>query len=194
MGSSAGWPTCWPWPTRSDLPGVCFNAPMLRPGRLLLAIPLFLLFAAPAQAAFTGVSAKPNPVTYPSLTTIKGKATPGQPVQLEEKPAGASGFSPTEPPVVADSDGSFTFKDLGPGFNTTYRLSTAVDKAITLRVIVNERLTSKVTPLGLGRMRLKVTSQHPKNLKWGGRHAYVFLSQGSSRFKLVARVKTSQKG
>src|SRR3954470_22616494 len=63
---------------------VCFNAPMFRPGGLL-ALVLLLLFAPSADAAITGLSAKPNPVRYGSLTTISGKATRGQPVELEAK-------------------------------------------------------------------------------------------------------------
>src|SRR3954451_25394947 len=164
---------------------------MLRPGGFL-AVAAFLLFAAPsAEAAITDLSAKPNPVKFGSLTTISGKATPGQPVELAAKPAGKSSFSPadTQP---SDTDGSFTFADLGPDRNTTYRVSTPVDDAKTVRVVVNEKLTAKLTPLGLGRMRLKVVSQHPSDLKWGKRRVYVFVAQGSARYRLVARERTSQ--
>src|SRR3954454_24843956 len=166
---------------------------MLRPGGFL-AVAAFLLFAAPsADAAITDLSAKPNPVKFGSLTTITGKATPGQPVDLEAKPAGSSSFShvDTQP---SDTDGSFTFADLGPDRNTTYRVSTPVDDPETLRVIVNEKLTAKITPLGLGQIRLKLVSQHPRDLKWGKRRVYVFVAQGSSRYRLVARDRTSQTG
>src|SRR3954465_1974856 len=163
---------------------------MLRP---VLAIAAFLLFAPSADAAITDLSAKPNPVKFGSLTTITGKATAGQPVDLAAKPAGKSSFSPvdTQP---SDTDGSFTFADLGPDRNTTYRVSTPVDDAKAVRVVVNEKLTAKLTPLGLGRMRLKVVSQHPSDLKWGKRRVYVFVAQGSSRYRLVARERTTQSG
>src|SRR3954470_22592721 len=128
---------------------------MRRVLRAVLATAAFLLLAPSADAAITELSAKPNPVTFGSLTTITGKATPGQPVQLEQKPFGASSYSvvDTQP---ADSDGSFTFADLGPDRSTTYRVSTPVDDSKTVRVIVNEKLTTRLTPLGLGRMRLKL--------------------------------------
>jgi hypothetical protein len=158
---------------------------MLRPGRLLAVI-AFLFFAPSAQAAITA-TAKPNPVTYPSLTTISGKATPGQTVTLDD--------GKTAPRTTgADTGGSFEFTDVGADRNTTYRLSTPADGETKVRVIVNERLTAKLTPLGLGQMGLKLTSRHPSDLKWGGRRVYVFVAQGSQRFRLVARARTSQKG
>src|SRR3954468_8375284 len=121
---------------------------MRRVLRPVLAVAALLLFAPPADAAITELSAKPNPVTFGSLTTITGKATPGQPVELAAKPAGSSSFShvDTQP---AETDGSFTFADLGPDRNTTYRVSTPVDSAKTVRVVVNEKLTSTLAPLGL---------------------------------------------
>src|SRR4051794_40312755 len=164
--------------------------PMLRP---VLAVVAFLLFAPSADAAITELSAKPNPVRFGSLTTITGKATAGQPVTLEQKPFGASSYSVVDM-KPADTDGSFTFADLGPDRNTTFRVSTPADPSRTVRVIVNEKLTAKLTPLALGRMRLKLASQHPSDLKWGKRRVYVFVAQGSSRYRLVARDRTTQSG
>src|SRR3954470_3346416 len=164
---------------------------MFRPGGLL-ALALFLFFAPSADAAITA-SAKPNPVKFGSLTSIEGMASPTQPVTLEQKPFGASSFTSSDT-TMSNTDGSFSFADRGPDRNTTYRLRTPADKAITLRVIVNEKLTAKLTPLGLGRMRLKVVSQHPSDLKWGKRRVYVFVAQGSARYRLVARERTSQSG
>src|SRR3954451_12121103 len=157
---------------------------MRRMLRAVLAVVAFLLLAPSADAAITELSAKPNPVKFGSLTTITGKATAGQPVQLEAKPTGASSYSvvDTQP---SDTDGSFSFADLGPDRNTTYRVSTPVDDSKTLRVIVNEKLTvPKPASLGLGRMRLKVASRHPSDLKWDKRRVYVFVAQGSERFRL----------
>jgi hypothetical protein len=159
---------------------------MLRPGTLL-AVAAFLFFAPSAQAAITA-SAKPNPVTYGSLTTISGKATPGATVTL-------AGGKTAPQTTVADTDGSFEFADLAPDRNTTYRLSTPADSETKVRVIVNEKITApKPTPLGLGKMRLKLASRHPSDLKWGGRRVYVFVAQGSQRYKLVARDRTTQSG
>jgi hypothetical protein len=168
---------------------------MRRMLRAVLAVLVFLLLAGRADAAITELSAKPNPVTYGSLTTITGKATAGQQVQLEAKPFGASSYSVVDTQPADPGDGSFSFAGLAPDRNTTYRVSTPVDDSKTLRVIVNEKLSApKPKPLGLGRMRLKVVSQHPSDLKWGGRRVYVFVAQGSSRYRLVARDRTSQKG
>jgi hypothetical protein len=61
-------------------------------------------------------------------------------------------------------------------------------------VTVNEILTSKLRALKLGRMRLNLTSRHPKDLKWGGRRVYVFVAQGSQRYRLVAKTRTKQSG
>jgi hypothetical protein len=163
---------------------------MLRP---VLAVVVLLLFAGPADAAITELSAKPNPVRFGSLTSITGKATPGQPVQLEAKPDGSS-FSVVDTQPADPGDGSFSFAGLAPDRNTTYRVSSPVDERKTVRVIVNEKLTVRLTPLGLGRMRLKLVSQHPSDLKWGKRRVYVFVAQGSSRYRLVARDRTSQSG
>ena len=163
---------------------------VLRPA---VAVAAFLLFAPSAQAAITELSAKPNPVTFGSLTTISGKASPGQPVQLEQKPFGASKYSVADT-TTSDTDGSFTFADRGPDRNTTYRLSTPVDPSETVRVIVNEKLTPRLTPLGLGQMRLKLASRHPSDLNWNKRRVYVFVAQGSSRYRLVARTRTTQNG
>ena len=164
---------------------------MLRPGRLL-AIPLFFVFATPAQAALTA-RAHPAEIKYNKTTAIRGNATPGVPVELQEKPSGQGSFTHVNTLPADPSNGSYEFADLRPGFNTTYRVISGTEHVDRV-VIVDEILSSKLTPLGLGRMRLKVTSQHPNDLKWGGRRAYVFVSQGSSRFKLVAKTKTSQSG
>ena len=161
-------------------------------GLAVVVLTLFVPVAA-AQATITA-KAKPAEIKYGKFTEISGTATPGQPVELEEKPSGASSYIHTASAVADPGDGSFSFKDLGPGFNTSYRLSSPVDKPVTLRVIVDEVITSKLTPLGLGRMRLKLTSRHPNDLKWGHRRAYVFVAQGSSRFKLVAKPRTTQSG
>src|SRR2546423_4668399 len=98
---------------------------MLRP---VLAIAAFMLFAPSAEAAITELSAKPNPVKFESLTTITGKATPDQPVQLEQKPFGAAKYSVVDM-TTSDTDGSFTFADRGPDRNTTFRVSTTVDRS-----------------------------------------------------------------
>jgi hypothetical protein len=115
-------------------------------------------------------------------------------VELEERAAADSSFTHTASAPADPGDGSFTFKDLGPGFNTIYRLSTPADGEKRLQVIVNEKLTSKLTPLGRGNMRLKLTSRHPADLKWGKRRVFVFVAQGSERFQLVAKTRTSQTG
>jgi hypothetical protein len=164
---------------------------MLRPGRLL-AIPLFFVFAAPAQAAFTA-GAHPAEIPYNGSTTISGTADKGATVQLQEKPAGQKSFTDVAPMTADKGDGSYAFSDLRPGFNTKYRVISGGETRDRV-VVVDEILIQKLTPLGLGRMRLRLTSQHPSDLKWGKRRAYVFVAQGSSRFKLVATAKTSQKG
>src|SRR5689334_24438620 len=97
---------------------------MLRPGRLFV-LAAFLFFAPSAQAAITA-SASPKEIKYNQSTTLSGKATPGQTVTLDEKPAGASSF---RDPITttADTSGDYQFADLKPGFNTTYRVRTPVD-------------------------------------------------------------------
>ena len=167
---------------------------MLRPGRLL-AIAVFLLFAAPVAAAQAALSATASPkeIKYGQSTTIGGTATPGTPVELTEKPSGANAYTHVDTQTADIGDGSYEFKDLKPGFNTSYRV-TSGSEHVTRAVIVDEILSSKLTPLGLGRMRLKLTSRHPSDLKWGKRRAYVFVAQGSSRFKLVGKARTSQSG
>jgi hypothetical protein len=165
---------------------------MLRPGRLFV-LAAFLFFAPSAQAAIT-VSASPKEIKYNQSTTVSGNATPGQTVTLDEKPAGASSF---RDPITATADptsGDYQFADLKPGFNTTYRVRTPVDTPETVKVIVDELIKAKLTPLGLGQMRLSLSSQHPSDLPWGKHRAYVFVSQASSRFKRVATALTSQKG
>jgi hypothetical protein len=165
---------------------------MLRPGGLL-AVAMLLLFAAPADAAITA-TAKPSQIKYNQSTTVSGKATPGQTVTLDEKPAGSSSF---RDPITTTADpvsGDYEFADLKPGFNTTYRVTTQADGSDTVKVVVNEIMTSRLTSIGLGNMRLKLTSRHPSDLEWGKRRVYVFVAQGSQRFKLVARARTSQKG
>src|SRR5690349_693209 len=109
---------------------------MPRPGGLLAVVAL-LLFAAPAAAAITELSATPNPVRFGSFTTISGKATPGQTVELESKPFGSSSFSHFDSKQSDPGDGSFSFANLSPDRNTTYRVSTPVDDPKTLRVVVN---------------------------------------------------------
>jgi hypothetical protein len=50
-----------------------------------------------------------------------------------------------------------------------------------------------VRHLPLGRVRITIASTHPADLRWGGRRAYWFLSERSSRrFRLVRRTRTSQ--
>src|SRR4051812_1228945 len=161
---------------------------MLRPGRLLVVV-AFLFFAPSAQAAITAM-AKPAEIKYGQSTTVSGKAAPGATVQLRSTSGPAYSDERTADPVSGD----YEFADLKPGSNTTYRLSTTPDDAQSVKVVVDEVMTSKITPLGLGQMRLKLTSRHPSNLKWGKRRVYVFVAQGSQRFKLVARARTSQKG
>ncbi|MEA2430383.1 MAG: hypothetical protein QOI19_856 [Thermoleophilaceae bacterium] len=168
---------------------------MLRPGRLL-AIAAFLLFAAPvsaAQAALTA-SAKPAEIKYGQSTAISGKATNGMPVQLDEKASGASTYTPVNMMTADAGDGSYSFSDLRPGFNTSYRVTSGPEQ-VTRLVIVDEVLTiPKPKPLGGGRMRITLASRHPSDLKWGKRRAYVFVAQGSSRYTLVAKPRTSQSG
>src|SRR5205823_557424 len=159
-----------------------------------LVVVVLAVFASPAaaQAALTA-SASPKEIKYQQSTTISGKATPGMLVRLEEKPSGQSSFSDVNTIPADPTDGSYEFADLKPGFNTTYRVSSGTDKPVTLRVIVDEIVSSKLTPLGLGRMRLRLSSQHPSDLKWAGRRVYVFVAQGS-RFHLVVERHTTQKG
>jgi hypothetical protein len=168
--------------------------PMFRPGALL-AIFAFL-FLAPTAHALTA-DATPKEVKYGQSTTISGKATPGSEVALLAKKYGDDKWLDLGSKQADPDDGSYEFADQKPEVNTTYRVGEVggTAKTIDRKVVVDEILSKpKLTPLGLGDMRLALTSRHPSWLKWGGRRVYVFVAQGSQRFKLVARARTSQKG
>ena len=68
-------------------------------------------------------------------------------------------------------------------------------KSDTLRIVVDEVLRAHVSYLSLGRVRLSVSSRHPRDLRWGRRRANWFVAEGRSRrFKLAARTRTTQRG
>jgi beta-lactamase family protein len=180
--------------------GCWFNARMLKRGRLL-AVAVVLLFAGPAGAANAATitaKASKSEIQYRGSLKISGSVKEGnaavlaRPVELQAKSAGSSKFS-----HVADGDtgttGTYSFPGLTPDRNTAYRVVSEPDPPATVRVTVNEIIHWNLKALPLGRMRLTVMSQHPKDLQWGGQRAYVFVAQGR-RFELVAKPRTSKSG
>jgi hypothetical protein len=173
---------------------------MLKPGRLL-AVAVLLLFAAPAgvaQAATISAKASKAEIKFGQSVTVSGSVKEGtapvlaRPVELQAKPAGSSKFSRVDD-TTTDTNGSYSFPGLTPDRNTFYRVMSPPDKSPTVRVIVDEIISSKLKDLPLGRMRLTASSKHPADLKWGGKRAYVFVAQGA-RYKLVARPRTTGTG
>jgi hypothetical protein len=172
----------------------------------LIAITVLLLAAAPAavaQAVTITAKAKPARIKFRGSTTISGKLTEAgapllaQPVELQKRPYpyGKSKWTTAASGTTAPTDGSYSFPGIKPDRNTRYRVLASGVTSPRLAVIVDEIVVWKVRALGLGRMRLSISSRHPADLKWGGRRAYVFVRQGASRrFELLARPRTSQSG
>jgi hypothetical protein len=165
-----------------------------------LALSFLLLLAAPAaaaQAATVTAAAKPSEIKFGGSTTISGQVLEAgqpalaRPVEVQAKPYGSKTFT-----KVGQSDtgttGTYSVV-VKPDRNTKYRVFSGTDKSDPLPVIVDEIVVWKVKALGLGRMRLTISSRHPADLKWGGRRARLFVSQ-ATRFDLLAKPRTTQSG
>ena len=134
-------------------------------------------------------------VTVKGTARLSGTRAPGQPVTLESKPYGASSYSVIGT-TTTKSDGTYRFKEHPPR-NTLYRASYAAaslaGKSAVIKVTVDELVDSHVHHVTPGRMRVEVTSQHDKALKWRGNRVYWFLAEGTSRdFRLIRRTRTTQ--
>jgi hypothetical protein len=166
----------------------------------LIVSTLVLLAAAPvanAQAApaLTAAPAR-GEITYTKSTSISGTLAesgtpvPAQAVTLEASPSPYKGFKQIASSVTG-VDGSYSFA-VTPDRNTRYRVSASGTSART-KVLVDEVLRSRPKALTLGRVRLRVTSRHPKDLPWGGRKAFWYVAQGrNARFHRLARTRTHQ--
>ncbi|MEA2421990.1 MAG: Beta-lactamase enzyme family, partial [Thermoleophilaceae bacterium] len=168
----------------------------------LAIVTLLLLATAPAAAlaqapAALTAAARRGEIAFGKSTTIDGSLTsagqplPGQQVTLEANPYPFAGWTQVGATLTAP-DGNYSF-GVAPNRNTRYRVRSSGQTART-KVVVDELLTAKVKALPLGRMRVTVTSTHPRDLAWGGRRAYWFVAEGSRRrFARAARTRTHQR-
>jgi hypothetical protein len=164
----------------------------------LVVLTAVLVAAVPATAqAAPALSAKaaPGEITYSGSSTISGTLSdnglpvPAQPVNLEASPYPFKGFHQVASGMTGP-DGSYSFA-VSPDRNTRYRV-TASQTAARTKVQVDERLDARERALPLGRVRVSVSSRHPKDLRWGGRRAYWYVAQGGRRFRRVVRSRTHQ--
>jgi hypothetical protein len=159
-----------------------------------------LVAAVPATAqAAPALSAKPahGEITYSGSTTISGALSesgvplPAQPVSLEASPYPFRSFHEVASGMTGP-DGSYSFA-VSPDRNTRYRVTASQASART-KVLVDERVRALAKALPLGRVRVTVSSQHPNDLRWGGRRAFWYVAQGRGRrFHRVARTRTHQR-
>ena len=163
-----------------------------------------VLLLAPTAHAQIGATltarAARSEITFGGSTSVSGRLSvgsiplAGRTVQLQASPypftsLRAAGTAVTGP------DGSYSIA-AAPDRNTFYRVVSSAPVAAQsapLPVTVDERLQARVRALSLGRVRIAVSTRHPRDLAWGGRRAYWFAAEGSSaRFKLVRRTRTAQ--
>ena len=134
-------------------------------------------------------------VTVSGTATLNGAPAPNQPVALQAKPYGATGYS-TIATATTNASGRYRFKEKPPRstlYRTTYAAAALVATSPTIKVTVDELVDSHIRHLPLGRVRVEVSSKHDKTLEWGGKRVYWFLAEGTSPdFKLIRRTRTKQ--
>ena len=139
-------------------------------------------------------------ITFGQSTTVSGGLTAGplplagRTVTLEASPfpfktVNVAGTAVTGP------DGSYSIR-AAPDRNTFYRVVSAppfAAQSAALPTIVDERVAARVRYLSLGRVRIALSTAHPRDLAWGRRRARWFLAEGSSaRFRPVRVTRTTQ--
>ncbi|MEA2469413.1 MAG: hypothetical protein QOE38_411 [Thermoleophilaceae bacterium] len=168
--------------------------------RRLVVLTLVLLAGAPAANALAApnltAAAARGEIHYSKSTSISGTLTdsgaplPAQPVTIEASPYPYKRFKQIASGLTGP-DGSYSFV-VGPDRNTRYRVAASGVTART-KVLVDELVRAREKALPLGRVRLTVTSTHPKNLRWGARQAFWFVAQGRHRLRRVTRTRTHQR-
>ena len=95
--------------------------------------------------------------------------------------------------VAANPDGSFSFRVV-PDRNTRYRVILAgTQAAALLQVSVADPPQFSVDPLPLGRARVTVELQHPRDLRWGGARVHWSFASGShGRFVAAPTTRTRE--
>jgi hypothetical protein len=168
-------------------------------GSRLAVLTFLLLAAAPAATAaaspaLSATAAHPE-LPYGQATAIVGslrdggQPDPAQPVELQADPYPFGQFVHAAFAMTGEN-GSYAFT-VAPDRNTRYRVVSTGTRA-SLRVVVDEIVRGRSTPLPLGRVRVAVRSRHPADLRWGSRPAFWFVRQGRDRFRRVARTRTHQ--
>jgi hypothetical protein len=168
-------------------------------GALVLVAPGASAAASPSITA----SADRSAITFGDSITISGQASDGTapysgPVELQAKPFGEAVWT-AEGTTTPSATGSYSFPGVKPDRNARYRVvyppspTLAIATSPDVPVTVDEKLTSDLTYLPLGEVRVKISSQHPKDIAWGGRDVYWFVAEGTSdRFRLVDKTQTKQ--
>src|SRR4051794_5752009 len=197
---SAGWRSCWRWSSRCRRSRSPSRAGERKrrslPRRLAVGLAVVVLAAAPAAAADAApvltATAAHRELPYGQKTAIVGslrdadKPQPGQPVELQSDPYPFGAFE-HEAFGMTGENGSYSFT-VAPDRNTRYRVA-ATGAPADLRVLVDEVVRVRATPLPLGRVRVSVRSRHPGDLRWGARRAYWFVAQGRDRLRRVGRIR-----
>jgi hypothetical protein len=95
--------------------------------------------------------------------------------------------------VAANSDGSFSFRVV-PDRNTRYRVILAGTQAAALvQVSVADPLQVKVDPLPLGRAKVTIALEQPRDLRWGGARVHWSFALGShGRFVAAPTTRTRE--
>jgi hypothetical protein len=154
---------------------------------------------AQSSASISAAALRPE-ITFGASSAVSGRLTaggagaPGQTVALEANPYPFSGWHAIAS-TTTGADGSYGFT-VTPDRDTLYRTvasGPAAAQSSTVEVVVDEQLREQVRYLPLGRVQVTVTSAHARDLRWGRRPVYWFLSQGDhGQFRLVARTRSVQ--
>ena len=166
------------------------------------AVPLATTPSAAARGATLTGRAGRGQIRFGGSTRIAGtlsgdpSGNSGQPVELQADPYPYGSFAAAASTATA-ADGSYSFP-VSPGRNTRYRVllsGPSHSESQTIRLTVEERLTTKVSYRPLGRARVTVVSRHPPDLHWGGRRASWYVSAGSRRgLRRVQSTRTREIG
>jgi beta-lactamase family protein len=157
---------------------------------------------ASGSAGSVTASAGPAEIGFGARTTVAGTLTDetgaaiaGVVVALASDPYPYAGFQTVEHATTA-ADGTYAFAGLRPDRDTRYEVIDASDPTVVssaVGVIVDTPVTTRVTTLAHGEIRVTATAKHSRAFDWNDRTARWYVrGAGEARSTLVAQTVTRE--
>ena len=170
-------------------------------GSLVFAPLIFLIFAPPASAHAPVLSAHASKgrITFGRATTVSGSLTGNSggnggvlvELQVNRYPYRSFGHLAL---ATTGAHGSYSF-GVTPSRNTHYRVRLKDSpwiKSPVVPIVVDDRVKTRISHLGRGRVKITVRTRHPRGLRWGGRKTIWYLSQGGQHRPRRVKVAKSK--